>query len=551
MTAEEVLSTMADSDEETQEVCVIDAETQTISVPACYSVLGVESDENTKRVYFRCPAVVGDNVNLMDYSLRINYQNGNKERGVYLINDVSQNGDSIEFSWLLSRGVTAYKGKVNFIFCAVKVDEVTGITINEWNTTLATATVLEGLEPVYSEEGGAKEDLIAQLLSIVRQEIKQPDLSVNDPSDPAYVKNRTHWVEVVDVFPEATVTLDIDDVKMCANLDTLIDFQTGNTYVVNWNSVEYECVCREASSGETVVRYLGNTASVLNDSSANTGEPFCVFTNYSTNITCVEEMEDGKPTSVTLGIKQKIIHTIDPQYIKDMYYSEMVYSEILPETTVVLSNGEGAVDVELSLEIGEKYVVTWNGTSFACIGQEFLVDDTVAGTVIGNYEYVKYEYVKTEGASSTEEPFVIVSVLPEMVEAIGAQIAVIAIDGSTEATLSIAGNTEKVHRLPEKYLPDSFGESTVTLYGKQDTSFSMGDGVMAGYLYNDADCQNVMKTADIVAIADKNITVWFAADDGNTYIIKPNIIAVDMGVCVSGMVNGGGIMLLASDYNVD
>lgn len=174
MTADEVLSTMEYEEEDIQEVCVIDAETRTISVPACYSVLGVESDEKTKRVYFSCPAVVDDNIDLLNYSLRIIYRNANGETGLpYLINDAVLNGDNIEFSWELSRKVTAYKGKVSFIFCAVNADPESGQVMNEWNTTLATSNVLEGLEPDQSEIEESREDIIMQMLAVMRDYIQQ------------------------------------------------------------------------------------------------------------------------------------------------------------------------------------------------------------------------------------------------------------------------------------------------------------------------------------------------------------------------------------------
>lgn len=166
MTADEVLSTMEYEDEESQDVCVIDAETRTISVPDRYATLGVESDEKGKRLRFVCPAVVGDNISLLDCSLRIIYRNGNRELAPpYLIDDAVQNGNNIEFSWLLSRKVTAYKGKVSFIFCAVKAEPETGLINNEWNTTLATATVLEGLEADQHDLEECREDIITQLLA--------------------------------------------------------------------------------------------------------------------------------------------------------------------------------------------------------------------------------------------------------------------------------------------------------------------------------------------------------------------------------------------------
>lgn len=168
---------------EEQVYCVIDPNTRQISVPAEYQLLGVESDEKVERIWFRCPKIVGDNIDLSELQLRINYQNANSQKDQYIVTDVQTDGDYIVFSWLLSRKVTAYQGNVSFIMCAVKVS---GETIqNEWNTTLATAQVLEGLEvdtPSPSEE---QSDVIAQLLQIMTDTSEQAVSDVGTAKDAA------------------------------------------------------------------------------------------------------------------------------------------------------------------------------------------------------------------------------------------------------------------------------------------------------------------------------------------------------------------------------
>lgn len=81
---------------------------------------------------------------LQSYTLYINYQNASGVSNAYLIDDVTVSGDNITFSWLLSRYVTFSPGVVKYNFCAKKLD---GDTIsNEWNTTIATGLVIQGLE---------------------------------------------------------------------------------------------------------------------------------------------------------------------------------------------------------------------------------------------------------------------------------------------------------------------------------------------------------------------------------------------------------------------
>ena len=151
-------------------VCVIDGETRIISVPTEYKELGVESDEKVTRVKFQCPKIVGDNIDLTEYNLYINYRNAGNKLNSYLVEDVTVTGDTINFSWLLSRHVTESPGTISYIVCAKKSDD-TGV-INEWNTKVATGIVGIGLEATEEIEE-QNIDAIEQILrSIVELENK-------------------------------------------------------------------------------------------------------------------------------------------------------------------------------------------------------------------------------------------------------------------------------------------------------------------------------------------------------------------------------------------
>ena len=175
MTAEELLAQMESEimplSVESPDKCVIDPESREIIIPETYQILGVESDEKTERIEFQCHKIVGDNIDLSKYQLRINYQNANGDKDQYIVEDVETKGDNIEFSWLLSRKVKMYRGTVNFVVCAVKVS---GETIqNEWNTTLATSQVLEGLEVDTPEPTEEQSEVIAQLMQMVQNKSAQ------------------------------------------------------------------------------------------------------------------------------------------------------------------------------------------------------------------------------------------------------------------------------------------------------------------------------------------------------------------------------------------
>lgn len=124
--------------------CTVNPDTREIIVPEKYKILGVFSDEKVTKIPFTCPKVVGNNVDLTEYNLYINYQNAIGRHNAYLVDDVAVSGDNITFSWLLSRDVTLSSGVVKYSICAKKLN---GDSIsNEWNTTIANGVVIQGLE---------------------------------------------------------------------------------------------------------------------------------------------------------------------------------------------------------------------------------------------------------------------------------------------------------------------------------------------------------------------------------------------------------------------
>ena len=151
------------------DVLEIDPETREISIPESEIILGVETDQRAERKYFHCPKIVGNNIDLSKLELFVVFQNAsNKEEGKdrYHVTDVKTTSDGyITFSWELSAKVTAYKGDVQFVVCAIKTDS-SGVKQNVWNTTIAIGKCLIGLssDMSASEEQSAS-DLYTQLIS--------------------------------------------------------------------------------------------------------------------------------------------------------------------------------------------------------------------------------------------------------------------------------------------------------------------------------------------------------------------------------------------------
>ena len=145
----------------------IDPVSRLILSPA-YMLLGVMEDANVERKYFKCPKIVGDNVDLSQHQIYIKYiqatdKTGTKfkeeEPGFWHCEDVSDEGDYITFSWLLTGNVFVEKGFIAFSVVASDGEEV------RWNTYPAVGTVLLTIPGGLEEVAERYPDIITQLLN--------------------------------------------------------------------------------------------------------------------------------------------------------------------------------------------------------------------------------------------------------------------------------------------------------------------------------------------------------------------------------------------------
>ena len=180
MTIEEALE--ASAVELVNDTFLVNPESRVITVPESKKIFGVYNDGNTERKHFRCPKIVGDNIDLSAMHLYINYQNANGQKYPYLVEDVQKDGDYITFSWLIGPDVVAYKGQVKFILCAKKGTEL------EWNTTLAEGVVLEGLEAT-EEVVDRNPDIIEQILTRLDNVTEIPQEKVSSAVEEYMAKN--------------------------------------------------------------------------------------------------------------------------------------------------------------------------------------------------------------------------------------------------------------------------------------------------------------------------------------------------------------------------
>ena len=240
-TIDEVFATISDESvtANIDEILIIDPNTRQINIPGSELIFGVESDTHAERKYFQCPRYISNNIDLASCFIRVNYRNANGQVDSYLVDDVLASNDTVTFSWELSRKVTQYKGQVRFIVCACKPGEPNV----EWNTTLATGMVLEGVEPNVDGVTIETSDVVAQLISMVERQTK------------AVEAEGTEQIERVTASAEATETAVLAEIE-AKGTNTLASIP--DDYTTLGNSVEAlsrtrapGIVCE--AEGETIV----------------------------------------------------------------------------------------------------------------------------------------------------------------------------------------------------------------------------------------------------------------------------------------------------------
>lgn len=254
-------------------------------------------------------------------------------------------------------------------------------------------------------------------------------------------------VQIVELFPETLLTESIEmrDPTWVVPMDgeSLI---VGETYVVRWNGVEYECVCQDLSTKGDSISGLGNLIAFEGTSNR---EPFGVlYRKYRTGTQVLAQALDETTDTPTLSISERkdVLKQLDPKFVEGMYYSEDGgIIEILPETTVSVETDGAFFDPVPPLTGGKTYIVTYNDVPYELEAVE-MVSDGLVLTGLGDVDMF------TTGTPSGVAPFVIMIFPEEYAVEIGVTGLCMSLDGSESATVSISCENEIVHKLDNKYL---------------------------------------------------------------------------------------------------
>jgi hypothetical protein len=165
----------------------------------------------------------------------------------------------------------------------------------------------------------------------------------------------------------------------------------------------------------------------------------------------------------------------NPSYVKNRtHYEVITVEDIIPQCTLTGSDGQFQVTpdsveniIMTNFILGEEYTVTWNGTVYKTLAKEFS-GMVVLGT-LGNF-----------GGTHTGEPFIIACSDVEYM--------IISFDSAVTTTLNLKvnGKIADIHKINEKYLPNSniLNGSNIgsvrTIHSRpEDDNYTIGIGAFA------------------------------------------------------------------------
>ena len=203
------------------EYLIIDPSTRKITIPKSEQLFGVYGEGNIERKYFKCPKIVGDNVDLSDCYIFVNYYTAKGLPGKYTVKDVKVDGGNITFSWELKPHIFDANEDTSIYFAveAKNKDKVevfrTRPAAGKAKETIDTDTEIEDthadviLDLISRVDTLEKEPISEEKIEkSVKSYLEKNPIEETDPTVPAWAKAEekpTYTAEEVGALPSTTV----------------------------------------------------------------------------------------------------------------------------------------------------------------------------------------------------------------------------------------------------------------------------------------------------------------------------------------------------------
>lgn len=229
------------------EYLIIDPSTRKITIPKSEQLFGVYGEGNIERKYFKCPKIVGDNVDLSDCYIFVNYYTAKGLPGKYVVKDVNVDGENITFSWELKQHIFDANEDTSIYFA---VEAKNKDKVEVFRTSPATGKAKETID-TDTEIEETHADVILDLISRVDTLEKKPiseeqieksvksyleknPIEETDPTVPEWAKEEekpTYTAEEVGALPDTTeIPKNLSDLQDDAEHRTVTD-----TEKQSWN----------------------------------------------------------------------------------------------------------------------------------------------------------------------------------------------------------------------------------------------------------------------------------------------------------------------------
>ena len=353
----------------------------------------------------------------------------------------------------------------------------------------------------------------------------QPDYNQNDSTAPDYIKNRPFYDASVALFDETITTNTPEGVNLYVweTTSKTVDVNIGDEVKVIFNGVEYTQTAKDFEGGGYVI-YVGN-ASFLN-AGEDTKEPFFITLNLAFLSSEMQEKPitgmmvvtktayNGEVKIITNGVK-----TIDPKFIKDMYY-ETTNTEILLEQTFSTESMSDAniwatEDSVIKFAEGDTVKVEFGGVEYT---QK--VEYLFGVLYIGNLSLIGME-------PNTGEPFVIANIyFPAGLSKVVAGTSIATSQPQTNATIKVYKSEDILKTIDPKYIKDMY-------YTKSESDVQktlVFKGEINGFTEN---IPNIFEEGDMVSLKepevqlDVSVIAKYHSDESSSFAYIGNLALLD------------------------
>ena len=177
----------------------------------------------------------------------------------------------------------------------------------------------------------------------------QSDWNQNDEAKKDYIKGRTHYTYKERKTLYENNAISSSPIKINDNPFSL---EVGKTYIVVFDGIEYEVICKSYNER---FAYIGNLYFSTHKANLDSGEPF-----YIDDRVIYVELGSGTH-SILLTENVEAVHTLDPKYIEDMYYTKTIPGNTLLCAFDTTGGKHNSVELAFPLVVSSVYDLIIDG----------------------------------------------------------------------------------------------------------------------------------------------------------------------------------------------